>query len=59
MSASEKELAKWWLKYLGDVASELSEGEMNLLISFEDQFKRSSKLTPKQMEVLEDIYKRY
>jgi|WetSurSiteA1Bulk_404760.scaffolds.fasta_scaffold14690_5 hypothetical protein len=36
----------------------MSESELNLLISFEKQFKRTGTLSERQMEVLESIYKR-
>lgn len=58
MTASDSELIKWQLKWLGQNASELSERESELVISFEDQFTRNGRLTERQMEILEEIYKR-
>jgi len=59
MPATDAEIIKWQLKYLAENAEHLSESEMNLLISFEGQFKRWETLSQRQMEVLEDIYKRH
>jgi hypothetical protein len=59
MPASDAEIIRWQMKYLTEHADDLSEGEMRLLISFEDQFKRHDTLSMRQMEVLEDIYKRH
>jgi len=59
MPATDADIVKWQLKYLTENAEHLSENEMNLLISFESQFKRWETLSQRQMEVLEDIYKRH
>ena len=58
MSATDADIIKWQLKCLGEVAGSLTESEMKLVISYEDQFKRNNWLSKRQMEVLEDIYKR-
>lgn len=36
----------------------LTEAQLNLIISFEGQFKRYGKLSEKQFEILEDIFKK-
>jgi hypothetical protein len=59
MSASKEEVIRWQLKCLIDEREELSEGELNLIASFEEQFKRNHSLSDRQMEVLEDIYDRH
>lgn len=58
MTVSDYELIKWQLKCLCDAGSDLTEREINLLISFEEQFKRRNTLSVKQMDILEEIYKR-
>ena len=59
MTADDKQQIEWQLKHLSDKAGELSVGELNLLISYEEQFKRNHKLSPRQMEVLESIYMKH
>lgn len=59
MPASDAEIIRWRLKYLTEQASELSEGELKWLIIFEEQFKRDGALSPRKMEIIEDIYKRH
>ena len=56
--ATDADIIKWQLKCLSEAASDLREGELGLIASFEHQFKRKGGLTERQMEVLEDIYKR-
>jgi len=55
-------LIKWWLKCLYQVASDLTDRELELVSSYEEQFlqneNREERLTKRQMKVLEDIYKR-
>jgi hypothetical protein len=56
--ATEADVIRWQLKCLADVASELSEGELTLVISFGDQFARKGTLSERQKEVLYEIYKK-
>ena len=56
--ATDADVIKWQLKWLTESASALTNSEINLVISFEDQFKRKGTLSERQMEILEDIYKR-
>jgi hypothetical protein len=56
--ATDADIIKWQLKCLREAGDSLTESEMNLLISFEEQFKRRNSLSDRQMEILEEIYKR-
>jgi len=56
--ATDADIIRWQLKCLSQAASSLTESEVNLVASFEDQFKRRGGLSERQMEILEDIYKR-
>ena len=58
MPASDADIIKWQLKWIGENASELTPSELELVISFEEQFKRRGSLSPRQMEILEEIYAR-
>jgi hypothetical protein len=58
MTASDAQIIEWQLKCLREEGESLTESEMNLLISFEEQFKRKGYLSARQMEILEEIYKR-
>ena len=58
MPATEADIIKWQLRFLSEAASSLTESELNLVSSFEEQFKRKGALSTRQMEILEDIYKR-
>lgn len=58
MSASEFEIIKWQLKCLISEREQLTESELNLIASFEEQFRRKGTLSARQMEILEEIYKR-
>jgi hypothetical protein len=61
MPATDADIIRWQLKCLKEVASKLTERELELLISFEGQFDRKGTLSSQpggQMEVLENIYKR-
>ena len=58
MTATDATIIEWQLRCLRESGENLTEGEMNLLISFEEQFKRKGTLSEKQMEILEEIYKR-
>jgi len=59
MTASKEEIIIWRIKCLTEEREELSESELNLIASFEEQFKRRGMLSERQMEVLEDIYDRH
>lgn len=56
MPATETDLIKWWLKCLAE--ADMSPRESDLVISFEEQFKRKGSLSERQMEILEEIYTR-
>ena len=58
MPATEADIIRWQLKCLAQAASDLTERELELIASFEDQFKQKGRLSERQMEVLEDIYRR-
>lgn len=58
MSATDADIIKWQLKCLREEGEHLTESEMNLLISFEEQFQRKGSLSEKQMAILEEIYRR-
>lgn len=58
MPANDADIIKWQLRCLREEGEKLTEGEMRLLISFEGQFERKGSLSEKQMECLEEIYKR-
>ena len=53
-----KTLIEWQLRWIKENADELTEREMELCISFEEQFKRNGTLSDRQLEILEEIYKR-
>ena len=57
--ATDADIIKWQLKCLAEVAEKLSESTLKLVISYEEQFKRNNRLSERQMEVLEDIYKQH
>jgi len=58
--ASDADVIKWQLRFITEAAGEgkLSSSEMNLVISFEEQFNKNGRLSEKQMEVLREIYER-
>lgn len=58
MPATNADIIKWQLKCIRENGSDLTEGEINLVISFERQFENRGTLSAKQMEILEEIYKR-
>jgi hypothetical protein len=59
MTATDADIIRWQLKCLAEADSgPMTEKEIELLLSFEGQFKRSGKLSARQMEILEEIYKR-
>ena len=58
MTASDADIIKWQLKCLTEHTDEMSTRELELIISFEDQFKRNGRLSERQMEILEEIYTR-
>jgi hypothetical protein len=58
MTATDADIIKWQFKFLRESGDSLTESEMNLLISFEEQFKKRGSLSKRQMEILEEIYKR-
>jgi len=56
--ATVEDVIRWQLKCLANVASELTEKELELVASFGDQFARKRTLSERQLEILEEIYKR-
>ena len=58
--ATDADVIKWQLRFIAEATGEgkLSPYEMNLVISFEEQFEKNGRLSEKQMRVLEDIYTR-
>lgn len=50
---------RWRLKYLAECGDDLTDSELKLLVSFEDQFKKKGTLSERQLEVLEEIYKKH
>jgi hypothetical protein len=58
MKADDATIIKWQLKCLVDSGENLTEREIGLLLSFENQFKARGTLSERQMEILEEIYKR-
>lgn len=57
-AAEDSELIKWQLRWIRENASELTESELTLCASFEEQYNRNGTLSERQMEILEEIYKR-
>lgn len=57
MSDGERRRAEWMLEYCAKNHENLKDSELDLLISFDEQFKRKNWLSARQMEVLENIYK--
>ncbi len=58
MTADDATIISLQLKYLREAGNDLTESEIKILISFEEQFKRRRTLSTRQMEALEEIYKR-
>ena len=56
--ATEADIIRWQLKCLAEHTDQMSVKELELLISFEEQFKRKGSLSERQMEILEEIYTR-
>jgi hypothetical protein len=56
--ATEADVIRWQLKCLADVASELTASELDLIISFGNQFAKKQTLSERQREILYEIYKR-
>lgn len=58
MPATSADIIKWQLRCLQEHTDEMSVRELELIISFEEQFKRNGRLSERQMEILEEIYAR-
>jgi hypothetical protein len=58
MPATDANIIKWQLRFIRENADKLTEGELNLCASFEEQFNHKGILSDRQMEILEEIYKR-
>lgn len=56
--ADDATIIKWHLRCLREAGNTLTNSEINLLISFEQQFQERGTLSSKQMIILEEIYKR-
>ena len=54
-----EERIDWIFKALDAAGSDVSERDAEWVIRLSDQWKRSRRLSERQIEVLEDIYKRY
>jgi hypothetical protein len=52
------EIISYQLKALAHPVEELTDGEVSILVSYEYQFGYKGTLSPRQMEVLEEIYMR-
>ena len=58
--ADDAEIIRWRLKWLTEkIGGELSDSELKWLIIFENQFNETGTLSPRQMTILKDIYKRH
>jgi hypothetical protein len=58
MTATDADVIKWQLRFIKENADLLTESELTLCVSFDEQFQRRGKLSEKQMEILEEIYRR-
>jgi hypothetical protein len=56
--ATDADIVRWQLRFIKENSDKLTEGEMKIIISFEEQFNRKGFLTNNQMPILEEIYKR-
>jgi len=55
----QTEIIRWQLKYLSEHAGDMRPNDLEWAIKFEERFKRAGMLSPREQEILEDIYKRY
>jgi hypothetical protein len=58
IAASDSDVIKWQLRFIKENAESLTESELTMCASFEDQFQKRGKLSERQMQILEEIYKR-
>lgn len=58
MTASDADIIKSQLRFIRENADALTEKELELPSSFEKQFNLRGKLSKRQMEILEEIYRR-
>ena len=56
--ASDADIIRWQLKCLAQESDQLTDSEFGWVVKFEQDFETKGFLTDRQMEVLEDIYKR-
>lgn len=60
LTVGEIERVEFIFKYLTEsVGSDMSESNLEYLISIQSQYKKDGKLSDKQLEVLETIYAKY
>jgi len=57
--ATIEDVIRWQLKCLANVASDMAENDLNWAVKMGDSFARKGSLTDREMEVLENIYKKY
>ena len=57
--ATKEDVIRWQLKCLANVASEMTENDLNWAVKMGDSFARKGSLSDREMEVLESIYKKY
>jgi hypothetical protein len=58
MPATEADIIRWQLRCIKEHASELTDSELKLVISFEGYFNRKGYLTINQAPILTEIYER-
>ena len=54
----ENEAVEWYLKYLKEHTSDMSENDLDWTIRLEDSYKKKEYLSDREIEILEDIYRR-
>ncbi len=59
MPATENDIIRWQFKRLVEEASELTENELDWASRLQQRFERTGRLSEREREILEDIYKRH
>ncbi len=59
MPATENDIIHWQLKRLIEEASELTENELDWTSRLQQRFERTGRLSKREQEILEDIYKKH
>jgi hypothetical protein len=54
----EKDIVKWQLKWISSHTDDLNESEHEWAIKMEESFKRKGFLSKREMEIVENIYKK-